>query len=210
VPLAWATLIIAKLDRLARNAAFISNLMESGIEFTAVDFPQANRLTVHILAAVAEHEAKAISTRTKDALAAAMARGKRLGRDRGNLPSVANIEHAEAVLLDATTWITEAAFRLSQPKRIGVPGKIDTAEAFAGANGHKIESHASERRRGIQPLRCHSAEGPARVLGRLQNVLIPSTAQSLLRREIVELRMALDEETVDGPWNIAKPLEQLW
>src|SRR5918995_1743805 len=84
-----AVLIIAKLDRLARNVAFISNLMESGVEFTAVDFPQANRLTVHILAAVAEHEAKAISTRTKDALAAARARGTRLGGDRGNLPAVA-------------------------------------------------------------------------------------------------------------------------
>src|SRR4051812_8938522 len=53
-----ATLIIAKLDRLARNVAFVSNLMESGVDFVAVDFPQANRLTVHILAAVAEHEAE--------------------------------------------------------------------------------------------------------------------------------------------------------
>jgi DNA invertase Pin-like site-specific DNA recombinase len=74
-----ATLIIAKLDRLARNVNFISNLMESTIEFTAVDFPTANRLTVHILAAVAEHEAQAISTRTKDALQAARARGVQLG-----------------------------------------------------------------------------------------------------------------------------------
>lgn len=64
-----ATLIIAKLDRLARNVAFVSALMEAGVEFTAVDFPQANRLTVHILAAVAEHEAKMISERTKAALA---------------------------------------------------------------------------------------------------------------------------------------------
>ena len=70
-----ATLIIAKLDRLARNVAFISNLMEAGVEFTAVDFPQANRLTVHILAAVAEHEAAMISARTKAALAAAKAHG---------------------------------------------------------------------------------------------------------------------------------------
>ena len=74
-----ATLIIAKLDRLARNVAFISNLMESGVEFTAVDFPQANRLTVHILAAVAEHEATLISARTKAALEAARARGTVLG-----------------------------------------------------------------------------------------------------------------------------------
>src|SRR5271168_1613901 len=80
-----ATLIIAKLDRLARNVHFISSLMESGVEFVAVDFPQANRLTVHILAAVAEHEAKAISERTKVALAAAKARGVRLGGDRGAL-----------------------------------------------------------------------------------------------------------------------------
>ena len=74
-----ATLIIAKLDRLARNVAFIANLMEAGVEFTACDFPQANRLTIHVLAAVAEHEREMISKRTKEALAAAKARGSILG-----------------------------------------------------------------------------------------------------------------------------------
>lgn len=78
-----ATLVIAKLDRLARNVAFVSGLMESGVDFVACDFPQANRLTVHILAAVAEHEARAISERTKAALAQAKRRGKQLGGWRG-------------------------------------------------------------------------------------------------------------------------------
>ena len=86
-----ATLIIAKLDRLARNVAFVSNLMEAGVEFTAVDFPTANKLTIHVLAAVAEHEAKMISERTKSALAAAKARGVKLGGDRGSF-----MQHADA------------------------------------------------------------------------------------------------------------------
>jgi DNA invertase Pin-like site-specific DNA recombinase len=78
-----ATLIIAKLDRLARNVAFVSNLMEAGVEFVAVDFPTANRLTIHILAAVAEHEREMTSTRTKAALVAAKARGTKLGNPAG-------------------------------------------------------------------------------------------------------------------------------
>jgi len=74
-----AKLVIAKLDRLSRNLAFIATLMESGVEFVAVDMPEANKLTVHILAAMAEHEREQISKRTRDALAAAKRRGKRLG-----------------------------------------------------------------------------------------------------------------------------------
>ena len=70
-----AKLVIAKLDRLSRNLAFIATLMDSGVEFVATDNPHANKLTVHILAAVAEHEREAISERTKAALAAAKRRG---------------------------------------------------------------------------------------------------------------------------------------
>jgi DNA invertase Pin-like site-specific DNA recombinase len=74
-----SVLVIAKLDRLARNVAFVANLMESGVEFFATDLPSANRLTLHILAAVGEAEAKAISDRTRAALQAAKARGTLLG-----------------------------------------------------------------------------------------------------------------------------------
>lgn len=74
-----ATLVVAKLDRLARNVAFVSMLMESGVEFICADFPTANRLTIHIIAAVAEHEAVLIAARTKAGLAAAKAKGVKLG-----------------------------------------------------------------------------------------------------------------------------------
>jgi DNA invertase Pin-like site-specific DNA recombinase len=76
-----AKLVIAKLDRLSRNLAFIAALMDSGVEFIAVDNPHANRLTLHILAAVAEHEREMISERTRAALKVAKTRGVKLGRN---------------------------------------------------------------------------------------------------------------------------------
>ena len=79
---AKGTLVVAKLDRLARNMVFTATLMESGIDFVCCDNPNANRLTVHILAAVAEDEARRISERTKAALKAAKERGIKLGSAR--------------------------------------------------------------------------------------------------------------------------------
>jgi DNA invertase Pin-like site-specific DNA recombinase len=74
-----AMLVIAKLDRLARSVHFISELLRSGVEFVAADMPHANKLTIHIIAAVAEYEREVIAQRTKASLAAAKARGVRLG-----------------------------------------------------------------------------------------------------------------------------------
>jgi len=74
-----ATLLIAKLDRLARNVSFISTLMDSNVEFKALDMPHANKLTIHIFSAIAEHEAELISQRTKAALAELKKKGVQLG-----------------------------------------------------------------------------------------------------------------------------------
>lgn len=95
-----ATLIIAKLDRLARNVHFISGLMESGVEFVAVDNPHANKLMLHMLAAFAEHEREQISKRTSAALQAAKARGTKLGKHGAEILSRQN--HNNAIARAAT------------------------------------------------------------------------------------------------------------
>lgn len=91
-----AMLLVAKLDRLARNVHFISGLMRSGVKFVAVDLPDANDLTLHIMASFAEHEAKRISERTRDALKAAKACGVVLGK-AGPANLKPNIEARQAI-----------------------------------------------------------------------------------------------------------------
>ena len=132
-----ATLIIAKLDRLARNVVFISNLMESGVEFVAVDFPQANRLTVHILAAVAEHEASMISARTKAALQAARARGVRLGtRHNGRIAPHAECGAKASALVRAAK---------AQKRRSDVLPVIETARVSGAHTLRALAAHLNDR-----------------------------------------------------------------
>ena len=133
-----ATLVIAKLDRLARNVAFISNLMEAGVDFIAADMPQASRLTVHVMAAMAEHEAAAISARTKAALARAKARGTQLGGDRGNLPRVAKAGARASVVARQATAAARARDLADKIGELQRGGKATLREIAEGLNAREI------------------------------------------------------------------------
>ncbi|MBO9584377.1 MAG: recombinase family protein [Flavobacterium sp.] len=95
-----AVLVIAKLDRLARNVNFVSSLMDAGIEFVAVDMPSANNFTIHIFSALAEQEAKLISSRTKLALAELKKKGVKLGNPK-NLTNDARAKGIERIKSNA-------------------------------------------------------------------------------------------------------------
>ncbi len=136
--LSGATLVVAKLDRLSRNLAFLAKLQESGARFVAADMPEANELTIHIMAAVAQAERKAISARTKEALAAAKARGVRLGGNRGNLDD----------LRKGPARSAEVRSRQSAERAAKVRRQIEAIASDSGANS--LRRIAAElNRRGI-------------------------------------------------------------
>jgi len=116
-----ATLIIAKLDRLSRDLHFISSLQKAGIEFIACDMPSANKFTVHIFAALAEHEREMISQRTRAALAALKARGAKLGKPE-------NLTRAAAC---------KGAVNASKARTV-------KADDFAGQVGPMVEAYQAE------------------------------------------------------------------
>jgi DNA invertase Pin-like site-specific DNA recombinase len=155
-----AVLLLAKLDRLARNVAFVSGLMESGVEFIAADMPTVNRLTVHILAAVAEEEARMISARTKAALAAAKARGVVLGGRREGAADLRPYAK-QASAASATARVAKARARAEDLapvlEELRAAGAVSLRELADGLNA-----------RGIPAARggSWSAVQVARVVGR--------------------------------------------
>jgi DNA invertase Pin-like site-specific DNA recombinase len=117
--LTGASLLIAKLDRLSRDAHFLLGLEKAGVDFVACDMPTANRLTIGIMALVAEEEARAISARTKAALAVAKARGTTLGGWRGG-PLIDGRFGAVAVRKSADSFAASLKPRIKALKQRGL------------------------------------------------------------------------------------------
>ena len=139
-----ARLVIAKLDRLSRNLSFIATLMDAGVEFVATDNPHANRLTIHILAAVAQHEREQIAERTRVALAAARARGTKLGRHGAEVLAVRHkaeaterAQHLAPVFAELAELSTRAA--AAELNRRGIPTPT-------GGTWHPIQVQRTRKR----------------------------------------------------------------
>jgi DNA invertase Pin-like site-specific DNA recombinase len=129
-----AKLVIAKLDRLSRDANFLLGLEKAGVDFVAADMPNANRLPVGIMAMVAEEERRMISKRTKDALVAAKRRGTQLGGDRGVVPS----KKARAMGVEAPRARADAGGREKTSLRAIAAGLNDAGDRI----GADVELHA--------------------------------------------------------------------
>ena len=136
-----ATLLIAKLDRLSRNVAFLSNLIESGVAFTAADMQEADKTHLQMMMVFAEHEARAISARTKAALQAAKARGTKLGGRRvsaSRFAVIAKQGRAASIELRARAAGTRRANRLEAIQDIQATGAKSLREIAGELNERGI------------------------------------------------------------------------
>ncbi len=129
-----ATLVIAKLDRLARNVHFISGLMERGVRFCAVEFPNADPFMLHVHAAMAEHERRLISARTKAGLERAKARGVKLGK-HGKKLAKQNAARAKQEAMQLAATVAEIR-RAGMTTVRGIADELNTREIPTSRGGH--------------------------------------------------------------------------
>ncbi|WIA55050.1 recombinase family protein [Sphingobium sp. WTD-1] len=134
--LTGATLLVAKLDRLSRNAAFLNSLIDSHVPIRFADMPFADRFMIGIMAQVAQWEAEQISKRTKEALAAAKAKGAKLGGDRGNIAAIGALGRIASA--DKRTKATAARAALVKPH-------IDAARAEGCVSLRDIAAYLNAR-----------------------------------------------------------------
>jgi len=130
------TLVIAKLDRLARNVAFVSELLESGVKFVCCDMPNANELTIHIYSAMAQDEAKRISTRTKEALAVKKAQGYKLGNPQ-NLTKEAQLKGVQSIKLKAQSNLNN---QRAKAYLVGLTGTLQSKAEQLNRNGFRTST----------------------------------------------------------------------
>lgn len=149
-----ATLIVAKLDRLSRNVAFLSSLLESGVPFICCDNPFANKLTLHILAAVAEAEAEAISIRTKAALAQAKKRGVKLGASNPNCQNLTTEHRARGASKggEVTRKACQQFKAVILPVIQGIQGSPEDIAAELNKRGYVTQRRQPWNRRAVKKI----------------------------------------------------------
>lgn len=178
--LSGAQLVIAKLDRLARNVHFISSLMESGIHFTAVDMPQANNFTVHVMAALSEQERKLISERTKAALKIKKEQGHKLGN-----PKIAEARAARKNGSDMTV-ANEARSKAARDFANIVRGEIEEAVKKGASSLREVAQHLNDMGARTRQKKLWTAAAVKRVLVHLDTDLerLKAMQKSLVEQEL--------------------------
>jgi DNA invertase Pin-like site-specific DNA recombinase len=152
-----AKLVIAKLDRLSRDAHFLLGLEKAGVDFVAADMPQANRLTIGIMAVMAQHEREMISERTKAALAAAKRRGVKLGGWRGHVFTAR--EHRASAAARREQAQQRAADLAPVVKELQASGSVSLTAIAAGLNERGIPTTRGGQWSATQVMRLLDAAG---------------------------------------------------
>lgn len=172
-----ATLLIAKLDRLARNVSFIFALRDSGVEFQCYDIPEANTLTIGLFAVLAQHERELISQRTRDALQAKKAQGGKLGSPKGFMGDaqqkgpLARKQRAAEHLTNRQLAELVRLYRAQQHSYQAIAGKLN-ASGYRTRQGQAFAPMTVWRLARLNAEAVPPASPPAPVLPTLQTTTV--------------------------------------